>query len=122
MLRVTDGLNNSVQFSSHELSNTILPPVHVKSTNKLIQDHQNSFSIVGHSPPQASFLSCSSKIRTVYDAQFQRAPQVSVSLQLQGTPPFSLIFEFIPDSDAPAQPFSMNGIESDRADLTAYGT
>ena len=124
LLRVTDGLNNSVQFSSQDLTNSILPPVHAKSTNKIFQETQgDSFSIRGHAAPSASFGSCNNvKIRTVYDAQFQKAPVASVPVVFEGEAPFSLLFEFLPDSGALAQPYSLANIQGRATQLTAHGT
>ncbi len=122
LLRITDGLNNSVQFPL--TVNTLLPPIDSKATNKLQEaTDEMMFVVRGHSHPSAYFSSScqDAKIRTFYDSQTQRAPQVSISVTLEGQAPFELEYEFRPDSDSPPQPFTLKGIENQHADLVAYG-
>ena len=108
LLRVTDGLNNSIEYSMQ--TNTLLPPTHPKSTN-LIQEKRDVWYVEGHSPPTASLGNTQDiKIRTVYDAQYQRAPSVSVEVLLEGVSPFSLDYEFSPADGSPAQPQAIRDI------------
>jgi hypothetical protein len=108
LLRVTDGLNNSVEYPIQ--TNALLPPTNPKATN-LIVENSDSWSIDGHSPPLASLKNSQDvKIRTVYDAQYQSAPSVSVDVVLEGTPPFSIDYEFLPNDGSPAQPQSIQDI------------
>ena len=123
LLRVTDGLNNSIQYSTI-LANSNLPPILPKSTNKILEEKpQDVFVVNGHSYPTAAFGSCQgAKIRTVYDAQYQKAPSASVSAVFEGVAPFSLAYDFVPASGSPSQPHVLDNIEGKSMELIAYGT
>ncbi|KAJ3361381.1 hypothetical protein HDU91_003968, partial [Kappamyces sp. JEL0680] len=120
LLRVTDALNNSVQFPISP--NTLLPPIDPKSTNKLMQlQEEKMFVVQGHAPPQAFFSSpCQDiKIRTFYDSQTQRAPQAFVGVAFEGAVPLELEYEFRPDSDLPPQPMVLSEIDMLQTQLVA---
>lgn len=106
LLRVTDGLDNSVSYALQ--TSTLLPPTSPTCSNFQL-DKSDSWMVNGHASPGAFFNpGQDSKIMTYYDSQYQPSPSTSVSVQLEGSPPFKLTYEFVPKTDSPAQPSSIN--------------
>jgi hypothetical protein len=117
LARIIDGFNNSVEF---ETTNTQLPPTTQKGLNWKINELGDTVAVYGHATPSVSFSQCDGvTIRTEYDPQFESAPVARVPIKFEGTAPFQLEYEFIPDSQLPAQPRQLQKQNSQNAELTA---
>lgn len=111
VVRVTDGLNNSIEFDS--ATRTSLPPINGKGTYfKIADTTDNSLLVSAHSHPTTFFNTPDSKIRTFYDPAIESAPVVNIELQFTGTKPFVVNYEFIPEDEASSVPNTIENINS----------
>jgi hypothetical protein len=116
--RITDGLNNSIEFTS--TTGTALPPVNGKGSYIKIDDQKDILQANGHSRPSARYACESTKIRTFYDPQFERPPEVPIPVEMEGVGPFTFGYDFYPEtSDSPGQPQLLENVQDHKFGITA---